>query len=421
MELQRSVMMRLFLRFLLLSFAPISIHGRFMVEKNSLRVTSSDRIRGTNDSAIGNFGIPQYSGSMAGNVLYPKNNQKGCKEFSDFGISFQSKPGALPTFVLLDRGVFRQPCWNTIGISLGDTIGVGTPGSVVPMLEAVMAVAPVEKLAVHFHDTYGQSLPNILLSLQMGISTVDSSISGLGGCPYAKGASGNVATEDVVYMLNGLGVKTNVDLPKLMKAGDFISKQLSRPSGSKTGLNLHNILVETEKCGSSFDELVTIPEQDDWLYNDGNLKLNCCEVGPIGAVDFFNTMEHDWSNSFKGLNLHNILVETEKCGSSFDELVTIPEQDDWLYNDGNLKLNCCEVGPIGAVDFFNTMEHDWSNSFKVIDWSEEMHVHDDVFLFGIKKLCWLALFPSTGPPGKELFERGQMDLLADLKDIPKKA
>ncbi|KAF4398403.1 hypothetical protein G4B88_025382 [Cannabis sativa] len=246
MELQRSVMMRLFLRFLLLSFAPISIHGRFVVEKNSLRVTSSDRIRGTNDSAIGNFGIPQYSGSMAGNVLYPKNNQKGCKEFSDFGISFQSKPGALPTFVLLDRG-----------------------GSVVPMLEAVMAVAPVEKLAVHFHDTYGQSLPNILLSLQMGISTVDSSISGLGGCPYAKGASGNVATEDVVYMLNGLGVKTNVDLPKLMKAGDFISKQLSRPSGSKTGLNLHNIPVETEKCGSSFDELVTIPEQDDWLYNDG--------------------------------------------------------------------------------------------------------------------------------------------------------
>ncbi|KAF4379313.1 hypothetical protein F8388_013531 [Cannabis sativa] len=277
MELQRSVMMRLFLRFLLLSFAPISIHGRFVVEKNSLRVTSSDRIRGTNDSAIGNFGIPQYSGSMAGNVLYPKNNQKGCKEFSDFGISFQSKPGALPTFVLLDRGVFRQPCWNTIGISLGDTIGVGTPGSVVPMLEAVMAVAPVEKLAVHFHDTYGQSLPNILLSLQMGISTVDSSISGLGGCPYAKGASGNVATEDVVYMLNGLGVKTNVDLPKLMKAGDFISKQLSRPSGSKTvasvmtGLNLHNILVETEKCGSSFDELVTIPEQDDWLYNDGKI------------------------------------------------------------------------------------------------------------------------------------------------------
>ncbi|THF97010.1 hypothetical protein TEA_029732 [Camellia sinensis var. sinensis] len=82
-------------------------------------------------------------------------------------------------------------------------------GNVLPLLEAVMAVVPVEKLSVHFHDTYGQSLPNILVSLQMGISTVDSSIAGLGGCPYAKGASGNVATEDVVYMLHGLGVKTN--------------------------------------------------------------------------------------------------------------------------------------------------------------------------------------------------------------------
>ncbi|KAF4371983.1 hypothetical protein F8388_000150 [Cannabis sativa] len=119
--------------------------------------------------------------------------------------------------------------------------------SVVPMLEAVMAVVPVEKLAVHFHDTYGQSLPNILLSLQMGISTVDSSISGLGGCPYAKGASGNVATEDVVYMLNGLGVKTNVDLPKLMKAGDFISKQLSRPSGSKTAIALSRVTADASK------------------------------------------------------------------------------------------------------------------------------------------------------------------------------
>ncbi|KAF4378504.1 hypothetical protein CsatB_028654 [Cannabis sativa] len=140
---------------------------------------------------------------------------------------------------LYDMGCFE--------ISLGDTIGVGTPGSVVPMLEAVMAVVPVEKLAVHFHDTYGQSLPNILLSLQMGISTVDSSISGLGGCPYAKGASGNVATEDVVYMLNGLGVKTNVDLPKLMKAGDFISKQLSRPSGSKTAIALSRVTADASK------------------------------------------------------------------------------------------------------------------------------------------------------------------------------
>ncbi|KAK4482788.1 hypothetical protein RD792_009958 [Penstemon davidsonii] len=132
-------------------------------------------------------------------------------------------------------------------ISLGDTIGVATPGTVLPMLEAVIAVVPVEKLAVHFHDTYGQSLPNILLSLQMGISTVDSSVSGLGGCPYAKGASGNVATEDVVYMLNGLGVKTNIDMGKLMLAGEYISKYLGRQSGSKTAVALGRVTADASK------------------------------------------------------------------------------------------------------------------------------------------------------------------------------
>ncbi|KAH7542165.1 hypothetical protein FEM48_Zijuj02G0044300 [Ziziphus jujuba var. spinosa] len=142
------------------------------------------------------------------------------------------------------KALYDMGCFE---ISLGDTIGVATPGTVVPMLEAVMAVIPVEKLAVHFHDTYGQSLPNILVSLQMGISVVDSSISGLGGCPYAKGASGNVSTEDVVYMLNGLGVKTNVDLVKLMKAGDFISKQLGRPSGSKTAIALSRVTADASK------------------------------------------------------------------------------------------------------------------------------------------------------------------------------
>ncbi|RLN28099.1 hydroxymethylglutaryl-CoA lyase, mitochondrial-like [Panicum miliaceum] len=126
-------------------------------------------------------------------------------------------------------------------ISLGDTIGVGTPGSVVAMLEAVMSFVPVEKIAVHFHDTYGQALANILVSLQMGISIVDSSVSGLGGCPYAKGATGNVATEDVVYMLHGLGIDTNVDLNKLMEAGDYISKHLGRPLGSKTAAALHKL------------------------------------------------------------------------------------------------------------------------------------------------------------------------------------
>uniref|UniRef100_A0A5B7AYW6 hydroxymethylglutaryl-CoA lyase n=1 Tax=Davidia involucrata TaxID=16924 RepID=A0A5B7AYW6_DAVIN len=140
---------------------------------------------------------------------------------------------------LYDMGCFE--------ISLADTTGIGTPGSVIPMLEAVIAVVPVEKLAVHFHDTYGQSLPNIFVSLQMGISTVDSSIAGLGGCPYAKGASGNVATEDVVYMLNGLGVKTNVDLGKLFSAGEFISKHLGRPSGSKTAIALSRVTADSSK------------------------------------------------------------------------------------------------------------------------------------------------------------------------------
>ncbi|CAN8246979.1 unnamed protein product [Cochlearia groenlandica] len=132
---------------------------------------------------------------------------------------------------LYDMGCFE--------ISLGDTIGTGTPGSVIPMLEAVMKVVPADKLAVHFHDTYGQALANILVSLQMGINIVDSSVAGLGGCPYAKGASGNVATEDVVYMLNGLGVQTNVDLGKLIAAGDFISKHLDRPNGSKAAVALN--------------------------------------------------------------------------------------------------------------------------------------------------------------------------------------
>ncbi|XP_020549127.1 hydroxymethylglutaryl-CoA lyase, mitochondrial isoform X2 [Sesamum indicum] len=140
--------------------------------------------------------------------------------------------------------LYRMGCAE---ISLGDTIGVGTPGTVIPMLQAVLEVVPVEKLAVHFHDTYGQALSNILLSLQMGISVVDSSISGLGGCPYAKGASGNVATEDVVYMLNGLGVNTNVDLGKLIFAGDYICKHLARPSGSKAAIALSRTFADASK------------------------------------------------------------------------------------------------------------------------------------------------------------------------------
>ncbi len=121
-------------------------------------------------------------------------------------------------------------------ISLGDTVGTGTPASVTRMLDAVLKIVPADKLAVHFHDTYGQALANIYASLQRGIAVIDSSIAGLGGCPYAKGAAGNVATEDLVYMLNGLGIQHGVDLNKLIAAGQFISEKLNRKSGSKVAL-----------------------------------------------------------------------------------------------------------------------------------------------------------------------------------------
>ncbi|XP_054894097.1 hydroxymethylglutaryl-CoA lyase, mitochondrial [Poeciliopsis prolifica] len=126
--------------------------------------------------------------------------------------------------------LYSMGCYE---ISLGDTIGVGTPGSMTKMLEAVTKEVPVSALAVHCHDTYGQALANILIALQMGISVVDSSVAGLGGCPYAHGASGNVATEDVVYMLHGLGIETGVDLAKLMDAGAFICRTINRKTSSK--------------------------------------------------------------------------------------------------------------------------------------------------------------------------------------------
>lgn len=126
--------------------------------------------------------------------------------------------------------LFAMGCYE---ISLGDTIGVGTPASVNNMLQAVKSRVPVDKLAVHFHDTYGQALTNIYTALQSGISVVDSAIAGLGGCPYAKGASGNVATEDVVYLLNGLGIKSGINLEKLLEAGWFISDKIGKPPVSK--------------------------------------------------------------------------------------------------------------------------------------------------------------------------------------------
>ena len=123
-------------------------------------------------------------------------------------------------------------------ISLGDTIGVGTPAVANALVKTISSVVPLEQLAVHFHDTYGQALANILACLDAGIRTLDSSVSGLGGCPYARGASGNVASEDVVYMLHGLGLATGINLDALAITGDWISKQLQRPNNSKAGLAL---------------------------------------------------------------------------------------------------------------------------------------------------------------------------------------
>jgi hydroxymethylglutaryl-CoA lyase len=118
-------------------------------------------------------------------------------------------------------------------VSLGDTIGVGTAGSTHRLLERLLGQFPTDKLAVHMHDTYGQALSNILIALQHGISVIDSSVAGLGGCPYANGASGNVATEDLVYMLDGLGIKHGIDLQALITAGNMICAKLNRENGAK--------------------------------------------------------------------------------------------------------------------------------------------------------------------------------------------
>lgn len=128
------------------------------------------------------------------------------------------------------RELYAMGCYE---VSLGDTIGTGTAGATRRLFEVVGAQVPRDKLAGHFHDTYGQAIANIYASLLEGINVFDSSIAGLGGCPYAKGASGNVATEDVVYLLNGLGIDTGIDLDALIRAGEQISQVLGRPSGSR--------------------------------------------------------------------------------------------------------------------------------------------------------------------------------------------
>ncbi len=131
------------------------------------------------------------------------------------------------------KRLYEAGCYE---ISLGDTIGVGTPDKAKQVVECVAKKIPLSAIACHFHDTYGQALANIYAVLGLGVNVFDSSVSGLGGCPYAKGASGNVATEDLVYMLNGLHIETGIDLNRLMMVGRFICKQLGKPSRSKVNL-----------------------------------------------------------------------------------------------------------------------------------------------------------------------------------------
>ena len=138
----------------------------------------------------------------------------------------------LADVVRVARELHAMGCYE---VSLGDTIGTGTPGKARAMLEAVAAEVPMQSLAVHFHDTWGQALANILACLEIGVRVVDSSVAGAGGCPYARGASGNVASEDVVYMLHGMGMTTGIDLAELAATGRWLAGLLGRETGSRAG------------------------------------------------------------------------------------------------------------------------------------------------------------------------------------------
>lgn len=135
----------------------------------------------------------------------------------------------------VSRELIDMGCYE---VSLGDTIGTGTPLKAKKMLEVVSAAVPMDRLAAHFHDTYGQALANLYAVLEEGIAVIDSSTAGLGGCPYAKGASGNVATEDVLYLLLGLGIETGIDLQAVVNTGHWITRELGRHNGSKVALAL---------------------------------------------------------------------------------------------------------------------------------------------------------------------------------------
>jgi hydroxymethylglutaryl-CoA lyase len=145
--------------------------------------------------------------------------------------------GEIATSAVVDvaRALSRAGCYE---ISLGDTIGVGTPGKTRALLRAVATDVPMAELALHCHDTYGQALANLFAGIELGVRVVDSSAGGLGGCPYAPGATGNVATEDVVYMCDGMGLATGVDLTKLVVASNWICQQLGRSPSSRVAAAL---------------------------------------------------------------------------------------------------------------------------------------------------------------------------------------
>ncbi|WP_329610502.1 hydroxymethylglutaryl-CoA lyase [Jiella pelagia] len=138
----------------------------------------------------------------------------------------------------VSRRLFEAGCYE---ISLGDTIGTGTPFAAIRMVETVAENVPVERLALHFHDTYGQALANIYACLGLGVSVVDAAVGGIGGCPYAKGATGNVATEDLVYMLKGMDVETGIDLSQLIDAAQFISEKLGKSPNSHLACSLDRV------------------------------------------------------------------------------------------------------------------------------------------------------------------------------------
>ena len=134
------------------------------------------------------------------------------------------------------RALHEMGCYE---VSLGDTIGIGTPAKARAMLRAVADEVPMDALAIHFHDTWGQALANILACLEEGVAVVDAAVAGTGGCPYAQGASGNVASEDVVYMLHGMGIETGIDFTKLVETGVWLASRLGRETGSKAGRALN--------------------------------------------------------------------------------------------------------------------------------------------------------------------------------------